>query len=157
MSCAKHTDKSLINKYTLHYFFKVSICNNHDSHSNALWMNCLLYLYTLMPRQQYIRTMSLALHQTFSSVRMTLEGVCSILKKPSPWRMVLSSSFRISSWLRCSAIWFKANSVLSALSNGPGYTHIHVQTKKKQREKHIVQCYCVLLVSKNKSRFEIII
>lgn len=58
--------------------------------------------------------------------------------------MLLSSSFRASSWLQCSAICFRANSVFSALSNGPGHLqrrkipvdekgyneHLHVHTQK---------------------------
>lgn len=74
--------------------------------------------------QCYVNILSLVLVHTFSRVRMLMEGACSILKNLSPSRLVLSSCFRVSSWLRCSAICFKAKSVLSALLNGPGYANV---------------------------------
>lgn len=75
----------------------------------------MLTLYKIMARQHYIMTMNHMQCQTCSSVPMLLDGGCSILKNASPWRMVLSSLFRVFIWLRNSSTFFKADLVLSEL------------------------------------------
>lgn len=151
MSYTKHTDTNKSSKpgFNAHlfnvnpslsclsnalYHTVSNICKTASKVLKYCFINtCWDSLSTMIPMlsAQYVgvytglwqdNSMSLMLHQTFSSVQMLLEGGCSILKKPSPLMIVFSSCFSASSWLRCSTIWFKANSVLSALSNGPGYS-----------------------------------